>query len=360
MFVLAYALHQAEELNRFPEENAGKHYGYPFCWTEYSLPSPPGLGRGTVWAWPSFLNAGTVTDETCRTDYIPPELALRAHTAPLGITFYQWKDQWPSECAGIVPFPKEMDGYAFVANHGSWNRADPIGYDVVSIAMDANGRVASEPVALLRHEPPNAKWDDGLRPVDVDFDPCGRLVVSSDGSRIGNTDQYRGSNLLRIEYTVPVSPPTNDPTMAPKPTARPSAAAIPPTGTPSKPPATYTPSANTPVPSVPTKIPMTAGPVTQTPSTYPPVTRAPQTQGPTTIGPVSSTPSIVSTTTTTVQQTNAPFAPFSTSAPSMGKASSSPDVTNTIANTTIASKGRLSATGGLVALLGSYSWLWLQ
>jgi hypothetical protein len=37
----------AEELNRFPEENAGLHWGYPYCWTEFKLPNTTGLGRGT-------------------------------------------------------------------------------------------------------------------------------------------------------------------------------------------------------------------------------------------------------------------------------------------------------------------------
>ena len=35
----------AEELNRFSESNAGRHWGYPYCWSEYCLsPSVGGMG----------------------------------------------------------------------------------------------------------------------------------------------------------------------------------------------------------------------------------------------------------------------------------------------------------------------------
>ena len=38
--------------------------------------------------------------------------------------------------------------------------------------MDEEGNAAGDPVDLLAHQPPNAKWEDGFRPVDVDFDAC--------------------------------------------------------------------------------------------------------------------------------------------------------------------------------------------
>lgn len=189
----------AEELNRFPEEMAGSHFGYPYCWTEYLLPEEYAMGRGTVWAWPDFLNDGTVTDEDCRNNYVGAEVSMQAHSAPLGITFYEWKepDERPAACANAAgAFPRDMDGYAFIGFHGSWNRDIPTGYKVVYVAMDENGRaVGEEPVDLLAHAGAGARWDDGFRPVDVDFDACGRLLVSSDGSRgVG------GSKLVRIEY----------------------------------------------------------------------------------------------------------------------------------------------------------------
>lgn len=179
----------AEELNRFPEELAGSHWGYPECWSEYKLPESIGRGAGTQWAWPGSV----VADETCRTERIPSELAMQAHSAPLGIVFYNYTNSHAKGCSGA--FPESMHGHAFIAFHGSWNRDIPTGYKVVSVPMTSNGTVnASEPLDLLARASPNAQWNSGYRPVDVDFDECGRLLVTSDGTR------GRGSNVVRIAY----------------------------------------------------------------------------------------------------------------------------------------------------------------
>jgi hypothetical protein len=210
----------AEELNRFPEENTGLHWGYPYCWTEFLLPNTTGLGRGTLWAWPSFIGSivdgDEINDEYCRTKTLPPELSMQAHSAPLGITFYNYTDNVPDDCDGT--FPKEMDGYAFVAFHGSWNRDVPTGYKVVYVPMNEDGRVpdGEEARDLLRREGSGAQWSSGFRPVDVDFDACGRLVVTSDGS------SGSGSEIVRISFfqtslvpTLPPTTPINPPTTSP-------------------------------------------------------------------------------------------------------------------------------------------------
>ena len=46
---------------------------------------------------------------------------------------------------------------AVIAFHGSWNRDIPTGYKLVYVEMDADGNVASEPIDLLAHIPPNAQ-----------------------------------------------------------------------------------------------------------------------------------------------------------------------------------------------------------
>jgi len=184
-------------LNRFRPEDVGKHYGYPYCWTEYNLPNPPGKGKGTVWAWPLFLDTDTDADEQCRNDFVAPAVSMQGHSAPLGITFFNWvppEEILSQACDGVQSFPEQMDGFAFIAYHGSWNRDIPTGYKVVYVKMDENGDAVGEPIDFLAHLPPNAKWEDGFRPVDVDFDSCGRLLVTSDGTR------GRGSKVVRIEY----------------------------------------------------------------------------------------------------------------------------------------------------------------
>ena len=194
----------AEEMHRFAHNegsSSSPHYGYPYCWTEYLLPPEYGLGRGTVWAWPGVTRNGVaVTDTDCRENYATAEVAMQAHSAPLGITFYQYNDNLPDECNSNSTggaFPPSMDGYAFIAFHGSWNRDIPTGYKVVYVAMDENGHAAGQPVDLLAHAGTNARWRDGFRPVDVDFDVCGRLLVTSDGTR---NQGYGGSKVVRIEY----------------------------------------------------------------------------------------------------------------------------------------------------------------
>jgi glucose/arabinose dehydrogenase len=211
----------AEELNRFPEEHTGLHWGYPYCWSEFDLPTT-GLGRGTQWAWPSFLGAtvnGTeINDEYCRNKTLPAELSMQAHSAPLGITFYNYTDEVPDDCAGV--FPKEMDGYAFIAFHGSWNREVPTGYKVVYVPMNEQGRLpqGEEARDLLYSEGGGATWSSGFRPVDVDFDACGRLIVTSDGSN------GAGSEIVRVSYQASIAPTLSTATVTPgtSPTTSPS------------------------------------------------------------------------------------------------------------------------------------------
>jgi glucose/arabinose dehydrogenase len=185
-----------EELNRFSEDDAGKHWGYPYCWSEYVLDAiDGGKGKGTIWAWPSFMPPSSDKDDAwCRKNTLPSELSMQAHSAPLGLTFYEWREV-DAGCVGT--FPKSMDGYLFVAFHGSWNRSPSTGYKVVSVPFDTEGRATGDPIDFLVHDGSGPQWSDGMRPVDVDFDSCGRLLVSSDGSR---GDGYKGSKILRLAY----------------------------------------------------------------------------------------------------------------------------------------------------------------
>mmetsp|Transcript_3144 Transcript_3144/g.6939 ORF Transcript_3144/g.6939 Transcript_3144/m.6939 type:complete len:585 (-) Transcript_3144:1307-3061(-) len=173
----------SEELNRFREDQAGETWGYPYCWSEYCLPIENGgsgiKGANTAWAWPSFISSG-YTDEWCRENTNPSAMSMPAHSAPLGITFYSWRDVSQEECAG--GFPKSMDKYAFMAFHGSWNRSPATGYKIVFVPFDSEGNPTALPIDLFRHGGDGAAWPDPVRPVDVQFDSCGRLFVTEDGT----------------------------------------------------------------------------------------------------------------------------------------------------------------------------------
>ncbi|MBV8185548.1 MAG: PQQ-dependent sugar dehydrogenase, partial [Hyphomicrobiales bacterium] len=58
-----------------------------------------------------------------------PDVLLQPHSAPLAMSFYQ-----PASGAPAA-FPKDYDGDAFVALHGSWNRSKRTGYKVVRIKL---------------------------------------------------------------------------------------------------------------------------------------------------------------------------------------------------------------------------------
>ena len=100
----------SEELNRFRVDQAGEHWGYPYCWSEYCLSVENGgsgmKGANTQWAWPSFMSAG-YTDDWCRQNTNPSAMSMPPHSAPLGITFYDWRGMSQEEgCTG--GFPKSM------------------------------------------------------------------------------------------------------------------------------------------------------------------------------------------------------------------------------------------------------------
>jgi glucose/arabinose dehydrogenase len=95
----------------------------------------------------------------------PPERELPAHVASLGMRFYTGR-----------MFPPGYRGQVFIAEHGSWNRSQPIGYRVSLVRLDGNRAVSHEVFA--------DGWLQGGRawgrPVDVQEMPDGSLLVSDD------------------------------------------------------------------------------------------------------------------------------------------------------------------------------------
>eukprot|EP00873_Tetraselmis_striata_P026184 jgi/Tetstr1/446448/TSEL_033990.t1 len=170
------------ELNVIDGASAGiPNYGYPFCHTVGSGdPYNRDVGPGTLVADPS-VNANGQVD--CG-QYIRAVQALGPHVAPLGMDFYTGS-----------AFPAEYNRSVFIALHGSWNRAQKIGYQVTRVVLDSSNRAVS-------HEPFATGWLEGQsawgRPVDVAMHPDGSLLVSDDGSDM----------VYRIAYTGQVPTPT--------------------------------------------------------------------------------------------------------------------------------------------------------
>jgi glucose/arabinose dehydrogenase len=138
-----------EEINLIDPSDPGGHYGWPYCYGR-RIPNP------------EYDDAGR-----CGTT-VPPALEMQAHSAPLGMVFYTG-DQ----------FPPEYRGDLFLAFHGSWNRSEKTGYQVVRVRVEGGRPVSYEPFAT--------GWlqDDGTvsgRPVAVEMGPDGSLYVSDDGA----------------------------------------------------------------------------------------------------------------------------------------------------------------------------------
>jgi glucose/arabinose dehydrogenase len=104
---------------------------------------------------------------------IIPDVLLGAHVAPLQFTFYTGKQ-----------FPMLYRGGAFIAEHGSWNRATRNGYQVAFVGF-RNGVAVEDPVPFLSGFVPDPKGKDvDGRPVGVTVAPDGSLMVSDDGAGV--------------------------------------------------------------------------------------------------------------------------------------------------------------------------------
>jgi glucose/arabinose dehydrogenase len=111
-------------------------------------------------------------------DWTPPARELGPHVAALGMRFYE----------GDM-FPEEYKHQVFIAEHGSWNRSNKIGYRVMLVQVEDGKALSYEPFA--------AGWLQGEqnwgRPVDVQELPDGSLLVS---------DDHAGA-IYRITYQAP-------------------------------------------------------------------------------------------------------------------------------------------------------------
>jgi glucose/arabinose dehydrogenase len=132
--------------------------------------------EGGFYGWP-YSYFGRHVDERVKpprpdlvAQAIVPDYALGAHTASLGLVFYEGK-----------LLPKRYAGGAFIGQHGSWNRKPPSGYKVIFVPFE-NGRPSGAPEDVLTGFISDAGHAFG-RPVGVAVDKAGALLVADD---VGN------------------------------------------------------------------------------------------------------------------------------------------------------------------------------
>ena len=148
------------ELNRATE--AGQHFGFPW------------FGGGKT-------RTNEYADSEPPVNVVFPEVEMDAHAADLGMTFYTGKQ-----------FPAKYKGGIFSAQHGSWNRTDPVGARIMFTALNEEGGAASTEVFA-------DGWLDEEtgeyygRPVDVVQYLDGSLLVSDDTAGAIYRISYEGS-----------------------------------------------------------------------------------------------------------------------------------------------------------------------
>jgi glucose/arabinose dehydrogenase len=107
-----------------------------------------------------------------------PDVLLQAHSAPLGMTFYDGGQ-----------FPAEYRGNIFVAAHGSWNRSKRTGYKVVRLIVKdgvPTGEYDDFATGFVTGD--SAVWG---RPVGVAVGKGGSLLISEDAN----------GTIWRVTYT---------------------------------------------------------------------------------------------------------------------------------------------------------------
>jgi glucose/arabinose dehydrogenase/mono/diheme cytochrome c family protein len=110
---------------------------------------------------------------------ITPDVILHPHNASLELTFYDGKQ-----------FPAEYQGDIFAAEHGSWNRAIRVGYELIRVPLHQTGHASGEYEDFMT----GFVVDNGHvwgRPVGVTVAPDGSLLVTDDGSK----------SIWRVTYT---------------------------------------------------------------------------------------------------------------------------------------------------------------
>jgi glucose/arabinose dehydrogenase len=146
------------ELNFAPQ--AGMHFGYPYC------------------------HGGTIPDpefgekREC-SEFVAPAQNLGPHVAPLGLRFYTG-----------TTFPNQYKNNLIIAEHGSWNRSQKIGYRLMQVSV-SNGEASDYKVFAdgWLNDTTQKAWG---RPVDVLELPDGSLLVSDDYANVIYRISYSG------------------------------------------------------------------------------------------------------------------------------------------------------------------------
>ncbi len=140
--------------------------------------------EGGFYGWPWFYMGGHQDPRHAgkhpelQAKVITPDVLVNPHMASLEVQFYE-----------ASQFPARFHGWAFAAEHGSWNRDPRGGYEVIAVPMQNNKATGEYEDFLTGFVLPDGKvWG---RPVGIVVAKDGSLLVSDDGS----------NSIWRVTYT---------------------------------------------------------------------------------------------------------------------------------------------------------------
>ncbi|MGC1782434.1 MAG: sorbosone dehydrogenase family protein [Acidobacteriaceae bacterium] len=142
------------------------------------------IQQGGFYGWPWFYMGGH-WDPTLKGKHpelkdkvVTPDVLIQPHSASLEMTFYEGHQ-----------FPENYRGDAFAAEHGSWNKKQRAGYEVVLVPLkDGHASGVYEDFVTGFVLPNGDVWG---RPVGVAVAKDGSLIVTDDGS----------NSMWRVSYT---------------------------------------------------------------------------------------------------------------------------------------------------------------
>jgi glucose/arabinose dehydrogenase len=124
----------------------GLHFGYPYCHQGDTI--DPDFGKG----------------RSC-SEFAPPLLLLGPHVAPVGTRFYTGNQ-----------FPAEYRNRLFIAQKGSWNRTQKLGYRIMTVDLKPGQPPKYEVFAEGFHQGNTVLG----RPTYIEWMPDGSMLVSDD------------------------------------------------------------------------------------------------------------------------------------------------------------------------------------
>ncbi len=132
--------------------------------------------QGGFYGWPWYYIGGHPDPRLegkhpeLKDKVIVPDVLLQPHNASLELTFYDG-----------AQFPREYRGDLFAAEHGSWNRANRTGYEVIRVPLE-NGHASGvfEDFITGFVTPGGEAWG---RPVGVTVAQDGSLYFTDDGTK---------------------------------------------------------------------------------------------------------------------------------------------------------------------------------